>query len=268
MEKKKQVKAPFPVTVFKVTKRNLTKYLYFTGVTKAIKEVEVYPKVTGKIYQQVVKSGDRIAKGQILFTIDRDVTGYKFEKAKVTSPIAGRVSLIYSDVGDYVTPKTPLALIQDDSKVIARIWVGGVDYPWIKEGERAFVITGDKNVKFEGKVKEISPFFDPVTHTALVEIEIDNPKGEIKPGMFAEVMIVVAQRDNVLAVPFDAILKDEGGDFVYVVKNGVAYKRYLKIGLRSSYYFEVTQGLKENELVVHLGEEFLKDSVPVKIIRE
>lgn len=267
--KKEKEVVSFPVGVVKVEKKDLSKYLYFTGELKAQDEVEVYARVTGKIYEKLVKKGDSIKKDEVLFTIDRDEVGYKFEKAKVESPINGKVSMVYVDIGDSVSVNKPLALVQDDSVVKVRIWVGENDYAWIKEGNLSYLkVLTYPDEEFQGIVKEISPFFDPITHTALVEVEVINSEGKLKPGMFTEVKIEVDKKKAVLSIPFDSILKDEYGEYVYVVENDTAFKKYIQIGLKTDYYLEVISGLKDNDLVVHTGEEFLKNNFKVKAVLE
>lgn len=267
-EKKQSQREAFAVGVIKARKQDISRYLYFTGILKARDEVEVYPRVTGKIYEKLVKKGDFVNKDTVLFTIDRDVVGYKFEKAKVESPISGKVSMIYVDIGDQVSPNTPVALIQDDSEMKVRIWVGEKEYPFIKVGEKAAVRVSSFDEEFEGVVREVSPYFDPATHTALVEIVIPNKEDKLKSGMFCEAKVEVASRKDVLVLPFDCILEDENGRYVYVVENNIARKRYIKTGLEAENLIEVLEGIKEGELIVHSGEQFLKEGTEVKVVME
>jgi cobalt-zinc-cadmium efflux system membrane fusion protein len=147
--------------------------------------------------------------------------------------------------------------------------VGEKEYLSIREGERAILkVASYPEEEFYGEVKEVSPFFDPRTHSALVEVEILNQEGKLKPGMFGELKIEVAKKDNVLVQPFDSILKDEKGEYVYLVEGNLAKKRYIQTGLRAQSYLEVTAGIEENALVVRTGEEFLKDNSLVKVILE
>ncbi len=257
---------PFTVSSIRPQVRDLSAFSYFTGVVRAKEEVKVYSRVEGKIDQKLVRKGDEVSKDQALFKIDRDVVGYRFERARVESPLSGRVSMVYIDRGDRVTPQEPLALLQDDSMVRLRIWAGEKDYPRIREGQLAYLEVGaypDK--EFQGEVSQISPFFDSATHTALVEVEVDNPDGKLKPGMFSEIRIEVDRRPQVLTVLFDATLEDEEGEYVYLVDEGRAEKRYIETGLRSGEYLEVVSGLGKEEEIAYRGKEFLEEGSRVRV---
>lgn len=257
------------VGVLEVGRGKIAKGLYFTGTIRAKDEVELHSKVSGKVCQKLVKKGDYVNRGEVLFLIERDEVGYKFQKVKVEAPISGRVSSIYVDIGSKVYPKTPLAHLQDDSTVKVRIWVGQKDYTLISEGQRAIIkLPQYPEETFEGVVSEISPSFDPLTHSALVEIEVPNPQSRFKPGMFANVEVIVEGKENAILIPFDAILKDEVGEYVYLIQDGVAYKRYIRTGIRSKGMVEVLEGLRAGDLIVHTGEEFLRPGLKVKGIPE
>lgn len=255
----------FSVTVIEPEKKDLSLFSYFTGVIRAKEEVKVYPRVEGKIDQKLIAKGDSVEKGQLLFTIDRDIVGYRFEKARVDSPISGRVGLVYVDTGQQVGPQLPLALVQNDSIVKAKVWAGERDYPLLKKGQVVYLKVGSYPGRyFEGKVSEVSPFFDSETHTALIKIEVANPERELKPGMFAEVKIKVAFLEQVLTILFDSILEDDQGEYVYLLEQGRAKKRYLETGLSSGEYLEVISGLSKGEKIIYRGKEFVEEGMAVK----
>jgi multidrug efflux pump subunit AcrA (membrane-fusion protein) len=268
-EEPEVVSRPITISAITVQRRDLSAFIYFTGIIRAQEEVKVYPRVEGKVYQKLVRKGDIVEKDQVLFTIDRDVVGYKFEKARVESPIWGRVSMVYVDTGDRVQPAIPLVLIQNDSVVKIRIWAGEKDYPRISEGQKASLeVAAYPQEEFEGEVSEVSPFFDPATHTALTEIEVANPDGRLKPGMFAGVRIEVDARKEVLTVLFDSVLKDSAGEYVYVIEDNHAHKRYVKTGLRAKNFLEIISGFEEKEVIAYRGKEFLEDGSRVKVVKE
>lgn len=257
---------PFTVSAIEVEKRDIFLFTHFTGVVRAKEEVKVYPRVEGKIYQKLVRKADIVDKGQLLFTVDRDVVGYRFEKARVESPIAGRVSMIYVDTGENVRPDIPLALVQNDSVVRVRIWAGERDYTRISQGQTVYLEVGAyPGQSFQGKVSEVSPFFDPLTHTALVEVEVDNSDARLKPGMLSEVKIEVDTRPQVLTVLFDAVMEDDQGTYVYLVKEERAGKKYIETGLRSGEYLEVVSGLEESDKIVYRGKEFLEEGSRIRV---
>lgn len=256
----------FAVSAIRPKVQDLSEFVFFTGIIRAQEEVKVYSRVEGKIDTKLVRKGDKVEKDQVLFKIDRDVVGYRFEKAQVESPIRGKVSMIYVDTGDRVQLQEPLALVQNDSVVRVRVWVGERDYPRLAEGQIAYLkVAAFPDKEFQGIVTEISPFFDPVTHTALVKIEVDNPRGDLKPGMFAEIRVKVDNRPNVITILFDAVLEDEQGRYVYGIEANRAQKTYIETGLRSGEYLEVISGLKGEEEIAYRGKEFLEEGMKVRV---
>lgn len=268
-EEPQQDRRAFTVSAFDVQKRDLREFIDFTSTLKAREEVKVYSRVGGIVYEKLVRSGEKVEKDQVLFTIDRDVVGYKFEKALAESPISGKVSMVYIDTGDRISTQTELAMVQNDEVVKARIWVGGRDYPRIELEQHAYLkVPSYRERVFKGRVLEVSPFFDPGTHTALVEVEFDNPLGLLKPGMFAEISIEVDRRPDAVSILFDSVMKDEGEEYVYVVNNDRAEKRYVETGLRVNEYAEIVSGLAEGEQIIYRGKEFIEDGSKIRVVRE
>lgn len=259
----------FSIGAVEPLEEDLAAFSYYTGTIRAREEVKVYPRVEGKIHERLVRKGEEVARDEVLFTIDRDVIGHRFEIARVEAPISGKISMIYVDPGDTVHVQTPLALMQNDSTVKVRVWVGGKEYPRIKVGQTAYLsVSAWPDKEFEGEVSEVSPFFDPATHTALVELELDNPEGKLKPGMFTQLRIRTALSKGAVTVPFDAVLSDEEGDFVYVVTEGRAEKKRVETGLRQGERLEIKDGLEGTETIIYQGKEFIEQGAKVRAVKE
>ena len=202
--------------------------------------------------------------------IDRDEVGFKYEPSPVLSPISGIVGRVHPDKGETVSPTVPIAEVVNMDKVRVRINVVERDLPKFKENQICNLkVDAYPEEIFEGKVVIVSPLVDLSSRTALVELEIPNQDYRLKPGMFARIWIIVKERLSVLCIPRDAILREDSSRFAMVVdKNNKIHKRKIDLGIEEDTKFEVTEGLKENELVVTLGKERLKTGDIVKIIGE
>ena len=267
---KKPIKeSAIPVGVMEVVKGDLEEIIFYLGDIKAQEQIEVYSKVNGKLLENVVKEGQKISRGDVIAYIDRDEIGFQFEKAPVTSPIEGIVGSVYLDRGTSVSPQIAVAKIVDMDVVKIRINVTERDLPKVKEGQLAKVrVDAYPDEIFKGFVERISPVVDIGSRTAVAEVEIANPDYKLKPGMFGRVSIVVRERKSVLFILRDSVVRGDGGKLSYVFAiegNGVS-KRKVDLGLKEDLRFEVTDGLKEGELVVVTGEEYLKDGSIVEIV--
>ncbi len=122
------------------------------------------------------------------------------------------------------------------------------------------------NEKFSGKVKRISPYIDSENGTCKVEIEIDNSKRMIKPGMFAKVLIETNTLKDRLLVKKEALLVRDKRNLVFVVEDSLAKWKYVKLGADNEKYFEIIEGVKKDDDVIISGHYNLAHDSKVKVI--
>lgn len=264
------VEEGIPVVVEQVKKGKIRNVLHFTGDIRGIEEIDIYPKVQGKLIENKLKEGDRVKKGDVIALVDRDISGMKYEPFEVTAPISGVVAKVFMDNGAVVVPPTmsttmatPIARLvnMDRAKVIVN--VGDRDYPLVRPGQDAEIIADAYPGRiFNAKVSSISPVINPYTKTAAVEIIIPNEKHLLRSGMFAEVKIITEEREGVV-IQSDFILNSDSESYVYVVNNNTAEKRIVKTGIVEDNKVEVLEGLKEGETLVTIGAEMLSNGTKV-----
>jgi membrane fusion protein (multidrug efflux system) len=112
----------------------------------------------------------------------------------------------------------------------------------------------------------VSPTVDAATATFKVTLEVEDPNGDLKPGMFARVGIVFERRPDALTIPRVALLDSDGTSSVFVVADGKAQQRTIRTGLSNAGRIEVVEGLKATEQVVVVGQSGLKDGNPVRVV--
>jgi hypothetical protein len=110
-------------------------------------------------------------------------------------------------------------------------------------------------------VTYVSPFLDAKTRTAEVRLELPNPEGRLKPEMFANVMIQADPREDVTAIPSEAIIRSGRRTLAIVaLGEGRFAPREIELGLETGEgWTEITQGLRPGETVV-VSSQFLIDS--------
>lgn len=120
---------------------------------------------------------------------------------------------------------------------------------------------------FPAVVTLVAPTVDPQTATFKVTLRIEDPQGELRPGMFTRVGIVFERRPNALAIPRAALLETEEQPSVFIVDaHNKARLVRLQTGLASGSDLEVRAGLDGSESVVVVGQSGLKAGNPVKIV--
>ena len=253
-----------PVRVLKVKLKELSEVLEYTGNIKAQDEAQVYPKVSGKIMEKLKADGSRINKGETIAYIDRDEVGFKFEKAPVESPLTGIVGRVYVDLGQNVSIDTPVALVVDMDKVKIELDIPEKYLPRVSLGQVARIsVDAYPEGEFSGLVAKISPVVDLETRSAPIEITVDNPQHRLQSGMFAKVRLILAQHKDTLAILKEAVIGKEPDVYVYVIEDNKAILKKVTLGLRQGPYLEVTEGLKEGDLVVIVGQQRLQDNAQV-----
>lgn len=189
-------------------------------------------------------------------TSKRSLTFHAFH-----TPVNGIVLEKKALEGMRFMPGEMLYQIADLSSVWVIADVFEQDIALVKTGAKAKVkINAYPGKLFEGAITYVYPTLNPATRTIPVRLEIANPGGLLKPAMFAQVEISVADRGKVLTVPVSAVI-DSGTRHIALVQlaEGRFEPRAVSLGSRSDNYVEVLNGVAEGEQVV-VAANFLIDA--------
>ena len=100
-----------------------------------------------------------------------------------------------------------------------------------------------------------------------MELEIENEDLALRPGMSSQVVLDESQARPVLAVPQNAVMKNNGYSFIYVVETGIAHKRIVELGRSFKNDVEIISGLSLGEKVVIVGQGLLEgEEIPVAVV--
>jgi cobalt-zinc-cadmium efflux system membrane fusion protein len=180
----------------------------------------------------------------------------------VPSPLTGRVTARSAAPGDFVQPGTvPAPYSVAD---ISRIWMNAnvteSDMPLVHKGQRIQVaVMAFPGRVFEGEISTVGAMVDPQLHRGLVRAEIDDPRHELLPGMFASFIIVTGEPQSAAAVPLDGVVREGNGTMtVWVTRDRHHFtRRPVKIGLQHAGYDQILDGVRPGEQVVTKGAIFL-----------
>jgi RND family efflux transporter MFP subunit len=180
------------------------------------------------------------------------------------STVSGIVTEKKAVQGMRFMPGDALYQVTDLSAVWVVADVSEQDIGAVKLGARATVkINAYPDKAFSAALTYIYPTLNAETRTVPVRLELSNPGGLLKPGMFAQLELAVGAKAKVLTVPVSAVI-DSGARQMALVQVGDAKEgrfepREVKLGARSENYLEVLSGLREGELVV-TSANFLIDA--------
>jgi membrane fusion protein, multidrug efflux system len=193
-----------------------------------------------------------------------------YDYREIRAPFDGYIVQRNFDPGHLIMPSsgntTPLFVIADISKVRIFIYVPEKDVGILRPGLEVAVFNDAYPGKtFTGQVTRIAQGLDPSTRTMQTEIDIINPEGELKPGMFARVDLALERRTNALTLPAGAVMHDVTGSYVYTVAGGRAHRVAVGTGWREGDTVEITRGLDDSQSVVLTGWEQLADDAEVRV---
>ena len=191
-----------------------------------------------------------------------------YANSVVKSPVSGVVTARNANPGEMASPSQPLITVVALDPLVAKVSVGEEVINWLKVGQEVRVKIGAvREEPFVGKIANISSAADPQTKAYQVKIEIANPEGVLKPGMYAEVLFNVGREDAGIIIPQRAVVREGEKTYVWVVKDGVAVRREVVLGLADGKNCVVKGGLEEGEemAVENLGS--LAEGAPVKVMR-
>jgi RND family efflux transporter MFP subunit len=180
----------------------------------------------------------------------------------VPAPIDGIVTERLANVGLNVDPATKLFTIVDLSSVWVVANVYEQDLPRVRDGARATVTaTAYPARSFEGRVSYIDPQLSAETRTAKVRVEVANPRGELRLGMYAEVIIADVEGKSVVTVPKSAVQNVGNHQVVYLAAPDDSAKfteREIRVGRSMGDRLEVLSGVSAGESLVSQGSFFIR----------
>jgi RND family efflux transporter MFP subunit len=207
-------------------------------------------------------TGFKVAEAQYI------VARRQLHDTKVSTPISGIVSARNVELGTMVNDRMVVANVVDISRLKVKLNIAERDAFKLKTGDRVEVTTDVyPGVTFAGKITSVSAKADE-GHTYPVEITMDNSKDHpLKAGMFGRVSFVSLAQGEALAIPREALVGSMKDPRVYVVDGSLARVRTIVVGGEAGTDLTVLSGLRAGESVVVNGQNNLKDSVAVQVLK-
>ena len=188
----------------------------------------------------------------------------RLEDTVIRAPFSGRVGLRSVSVGTLINPGTVITTLDDTSVIKLDFSVPENFVSSLREGlsVRASAPAYPGRA-FTGKVSSIDSRVDMNTRSVMVRALLANDDGALKPGMFLSVSLAKDERDA-LVIPEEALTPEAERQYVYVVADGKAQRREVRIGGRRPGSVEVLAGLNPGEHVVVEGTQKIRDGAAVR----
>jgi RND family efflux transporter MFP subunit len=170
--------------------------------------------------------------------------------ATLYSPFDGAVRERRASLGEYLAAGAPVVTIVRVHPLRLRIELPEREAKGVRTGLPVRVtVEGDTNV-YSGRVARLSPAFEEQSRSLIIEAEVDNQQGKLRPGSFAKAEIQTSTTSGVLTVPSSALVTFAGIQKVFTVKDGKAVERPVVTGQREEDWVEIVEGIQTGEMVV------------------
>ena len=193
--------------------------------------------------------------------------------AKIIAPFSGIISKRMVDPGAFIPAATSgsaaqnaaIVTLTDFNRVRVQVAVPELETSLIATGQQVKVtVDGVPGRNFDGKITRFSYALDEATKTMLAEIELPNPKLELRPGMYAIVRIGLERKEDALLVPAEALVVERAGAFVFTINDHEAKKTRVQTGFNDGTNVEIVSGVKPDQPVILVGKRVLSDGQAIK----
>ncbi|MFM7059490.1 MAG: efflux RND transporter periplasmic adaptor subunit [Planctomycetota bacterium] len=189
---------------------------------------------------------------------------------QIHAPFDGIVTARHVDPGDLATAggsSKPLFTMMNTARVRVTARVPEADAVQIDRGSPAVIrIPAMQQQQFAAEVARTSWMLDEQTRTLQVEIDLDNANGRLRPGMYANVELIVGQNEQALALPKAAVVQQGGESSCLVVgADGVLQRRPVVTGLKTATEVEIVSGISEEDLVITANTAAFREGQVVEL---
>ena len=188
----------------------------------------------------------------------------RLKDTRVVSPIDGFVQQRFVNPGEYMTAGAKLLEVVDVHPLKLRTPIPERYARMARIGLPMHVeVDALPGEKFDGKLTRIAAGVDHATRSLLVEAEIPNPQGKLRPGYFAHVTGVMGE-ETVLFVPRSGVYRYAGVERIFVVQENKVKSREVRTGIENGSLIEIAEGLGDTEQVAVSAIDRLADGMTVQ----
>jgi RND family efflux transporter MFP subunit len=213
----------------------------------------------------IARANAESAKGAL------DVAQKALVDTVIRAPISGLVSSRLVQPGEKVSPDNRLLDVVDLHQMEMEASVPAADIMNVSLGQDVQVRVEGLAAPLTGKVARINPSTQSGSRSILVYIQIDNPQGVLRVGMFGEARLTLAKKTNVLTIPQSALQADAGNTYVYAIETGKLVPKTVTLGLRGhddeGPAVEIVKGLENGAQIVKTNLGTLRAGTAVRFPR-
>lgn len=196
--------------------------------------------------------------------VDVEIARQQLADTKIVAPFDGIVQERKASPGEFLNTAAPVVTLVKVDPLRLRVEVPERNATGVRAGQKVrLTIEGDTN-HYTGTISRLSPAITELNRMLIVEADIPNVTGALRPGTFARADIVLAEAEPATTVHKDALVTFAGMEKIFLVKDGKAVEKNIAVGRRAGNFIEVLGGLKAGDMVV-LNPGSLQNGQPVTV---
>lgn len=214
---------------------------------------------------QDARSGYELARSQ------KQIADFNLQHSVIKAPAEGKIEKVLAENNELIAPGHPVILFAStESEWVVRASVTDKDIVKLSIGDSALVhMDAFPDHAFKGEVSELASFADPLSGTYEVEVMLSEGNPQFRTGFIARMEILPAGKMKGLVVPVEALQNaSDRSASVFVLQDGKARKRSLRIGTILGDKVRVNEGLLPGEEVITAGAPYLADGDLVKKVED
>jgi membrane fusion protein (multidrug efflux system) len=194
------------------------------------------------------------------------------DKKTIRAPFSGHLGIRQVNLGQMLREGDPIVTLQTLDPIYVDFSLPQQQLQLARPGLTVQVTTDAlPGETLQGRITAINPLVDAQTRQVSVQATVANRGNKLRPGMFVNVAVGLADRQKVLAIPATAVLYAPYGDSVFIIEEGadkkgkVLRQQFVRLGAKLGDLVAVTKGVKEGETVVSTGVFKLRNGQSVVI---
>jgi len=195
---------------------------------------------------------------------------HNLDMSIMKAPFAGIIASRTAEVGDVINPmmggfgaESGVMTLMDFARVKIRVDVSHEDIVRIRRGQAASLsVSAYPGRAYPGRVSVVNQAADLATKKFMVEVLAENSDLDLRPNTFGDISLEVDSHENALVVPQNAVLD---GTYVFIADGDKAVRRDVRIGIESSEFLEILEGLNEGDSVIVEGNYGLEEGARIEV---
>jgi membrane fusion protein (multidrug efflux system) len=198
---------------------------------------------------------------------DRNAAQVELDRSIIRAPFSGVITQRFIEKGQNINMQSQLFTIVDADPLEAKVYLPEREILGIRPNQQvALALNAQKDVTFNGIIRQINPSVDPKTGTIKVTVEVTKTPSAVRPGSFVDVKLETQRHENTLLVPKKALMEEAGERFVFVIHKDKAARRTVSVGFVDDQNVEILSGVNNGETVVTSGQGSLRDGSKTEIV--